>query len=199
MTHFNQVANQWDTPEKIQLNQKYADEIKSMTARHGFKKILEVGCGTGLLGSFFMTENNEFLGIDTSSGMLDVFNKKFGHLSKVKSALLNLEDQELNEKEFDLIISTMAFHHLVSPQEMLLKLKDKLTADGFIAIIDLDQEDGTFHPDPVKMGVHHFGFSAVENAQWAAQAGLKMKERKIIHTTFKNEKAYPIFVALYTK
>lgn len=199
MTHFNQVANQWDTPEKIQLNQKYADEIKSLTANHGFKKILEVGCGTGLLGSFFMTESNEFLGIDTSSGMLDIFNKKFGHLPNVRSALLNLEDQELNEKEFDLIVSTMAFHHLVSPEEMLIKLKGELTTDGFMAIIDLDQEDGTFHPDPVKMGVHHFGFSAEENAHWAAQAGLKMKERKIIHTTFKNEKAYPIFVALYTK
>lgn len=197
MSHFNQAANTWDTPEKISLNEKYAEKIKQLSNKKSFHKIMEVGCGTGLLGANFVEEDNALIGIDTSEGMLSIFKEKFSKNKNVHAQLLNLENDDLQDNDFDLIISSMAFHHLKEPENMLRKLKSKLASDGVIAIIDLDKEDGTFHPDPVKMGVHHFGFSEDEAKRWASANDLKLK-REIIHVNHKNDKNYPVFLALFT-
>lgn len=196
MSHFNQAANSWDTPEKKEQNRKYAEEIKTLAGRKEFKNILEVGCGTGLLGENFLSNTAHLLGIDTSEGMLAVFAQKFSDNPYVRALKLNLEKELLNEESFDLILSSMAFHHLQSPSEMMKKLAAKLSPGGIAAIIDLDQEDGSFHPDPAGMGVHHFGFNEETTQSWAKENGLKM-ERKIINIIQKNEKQYPVFLAVF--
>jgi ubiquinone/menaquinone biosynthesis C-methylase UbiE len=199
MTHFNQAANSWDTPEKIQQNKMYADEIIQCLQGNVPRHILEVGCGTGLLGSNFVNDKTKLLGIDTSSGMLEVFNQKFTNYPLVKSQLINLEKENLNndEKDFDLIISAMAFHHLENPKDMLKKLKSLSLKAGAIVVIDLDQEDGTFHPDPKNMGVHHFGFSSDETNSWSKELNFSKVIRKTVNVIHKNEKEYPIFMSIF--
>ena len=198
MTHFNKTANEWDTPEKILLNENYANRIKSLIAPKNNNKILDLGCGTGLLISNFQNDENILIGVDTSEGMLDVFNKKFKNNSNVKSYLLNLEESDLHEDKFDLIVSSMAFHHLKQPDKIIEKLKKLLTPSGCIAIIDLDLEDGSFHPDPKNMGVYHSGFSIETTNMWADKANFKNTYREIIHTINKNEKSYPVFLVIYS-
>ena len=198
MTHFNKTANEWDTPEKILLNEKYANRIKSLIALNNKSKILDLGCGTGLLISNFQNNENILIGVDTSEGMLEVFNKKFVNNTNVRSHLLNLEENDLDENKVDLVVSSMAFHHLQHPDKMLEKLKKMLSPDGSIAIIDLDFEDGSFHPDPKNMGVYHSGFSNETTKMWADKAKFKNMHREIIHSINKNEKSYPIFLAIYS-
>lgn len=198
MTHFNKTADQWDTLEKIILNEQYSKRIKSLIPHNKMSKILDFGCGTGLLISNFQNEENILIGVDTSEGMLEVFNNKFKNLKNTKSYLLNLEENDLNEGQFDLIVSTMTFHHLKQPDQMIKKLKKMLASDGVIAIIDLDQEDGSFHPDPANMGVFHFGFSNEMTNTWADQVKLERPHREIIHTINKNNKSYPVFLAIFS-
>jgi ubiquinone/menaquinone biosynthesis C-methylase UbiE len=190
------MANSWDTPEKIALSAHYADRIRSHLKSKNPAKILEVGCGTGLLGANFLNETSTLLGVDTSKGMLDVFNEKFKGL-KARSVLLNLEEEELHENNFDLIISSMAFHHLKNPAAMINKLKKLLAPGGAIAVIDLDAEDGTFHPDPANMGVFHFGFSDETTRSWGSSAEFKDYSREIVHNIEKNDKLYPLFLAIF--
>lgn len=193
MNHFNEMSKEWDNPEKITQNAMYAEKIK-----HHLKfeptNILEVGCGTGLLGQQFVNDKNSLLGVDTSEGMLDVFNKKFAGNNRVQSKLINLEEETLNE-QYDLILTSMAFHHLVNPAQMVSKLKKNLRPGGVLAVIDLDKEDGSFHPDSKKMGVHHFGFSEEQNIEWGRE--FKEVKREIINVIQKNESEYPVFLALY--
>ena len=200
MTHFNEVANSWDTNEKIEQNKIYADKIKLTLKKSSFANILEFGCGTGLLGSNFIEENNHFLGIDTSNGMLEVFKNKFSNFSNVKSINLNLEENFLNSDyaKFDLIITSMAFHHLKDPKSMVKKFKDMLLPNGAIAIIDLDEEDGTFHPDPKNMGVYHFGFSENVTENWAQSLNFKNHSREIINTIKKESGNFPIFLVIFS-
>lgn len=196
MSHFNQVANSWDTPEKSELSKHYAQQINSHFENKKPQRILEVGCGTGLLGANFLNENSYLLGIDTSAGMLEVFDQKFKD-QNAKSILLNLESEELEENNFDLIISSMAFHHLKSPGDIIKKLRKHLAANGIIAVIDLDAEDGTFHPDPKNMGVFHFGFSDETTKKWAKENDFKNYHREIVHKIDKNNKVYPLFLAVF--
>lgn len=198
MEHFNQAASTWDTPEKVQTAQKFKNRISSYVPSSSPLRILEVGCGTGLLGEQFLAEKNTLLGIDTSTGMLEVFNQKFAGNDRVKSLLWNLEESDLAEKGFDLVISSMAFHHLKNPSQVVHKLKSLLSPTGIIAIIDLETEDGSFHPDPKKMGVQHFGFSEQETKEWGVKAGFYGIHREVVNTIHKNNKTYSQFLAIYS-
>lgn len=198
MSHFNSIANQWDTPEKIKQNKSYAELIKKHLTQLNSISILEVGCGTGLLGGEFLSDENHLLGLDTSTGMLEVFNQKYIN-HKATSMLLNLEEHDLPaDQKFDLILSAMAFHHLKNPLTMLSKLSSHLKTKGTIVVIDLDQEDGTFHPDPKNMGVHHFGFNEEQTKAWCLEAQLTKLPRQIVNIVHKNEKQYPIFLEIFT-
>lgn len=163
---------------------------------NGKADILDFGCGTGLFGLEFLEYIKTLTGIDTSQGMLEVFDLKTRDYENIKSLNINLEDSPLSEK-FDLIISSMAFHHLDDPLKVLIKLKRALNKKGQIVIVDLDKEDGTFHPDNDGMGVKHFGFSRIELDRWADVAKLKLDYR-IINSISKNETEFKQFLAIYT-
>ncbi|NIV32583.1 MAG: methyltransferase domain-containing protein, partial [Anaerolineae bacterium] len=61
------------------------------------------------------------------------------------------------ERQFDLIVSAMALHHVEDTERLLQRFHQHLSPGGGIALADLDQEDGSFHPPEVE-GVFHDGF-----------------------------------------
>ena len=75
------------------------------------------------------------------------------------------------ERKFDGIISSMTIHHLEDIPALFSKFYTMLDDHGFIAIADLDSEDGTFHSD--NEGVFHYGFDRHLLAEYAQKAGFK--------------------------
>lgn len=197
MSHFNQAANTWDSNEKVQMMAELALKTKEKLALKNNVDILDVGCGTGLFCFEFVDLAKSITGVDTSEGMLAVFNTKANHNEKYKSFNIDLEKDNL-ELSFDLIISSMVFHHLESPDDMVLKLSRLLNSGGKMAIVDLCSEDGSFHPDPKKMGVKHFGFSNEQINSWAKKANLKVSI-SVIAKRMKNQKVYEQFLAIFEK
>lgn len=193
MTHFDQSANEWDSPGKIELIKMTAQKIKDNIELGDNLKIMDFGCGTGLLAEEFFDYAKELVGVDTSAGMLEVFDKKFADYSHAYSKNINLEHETMDQK-FDLIVSSMAFHHLNDPACMVSKLMNLLEPGGRLVIVDLDEEDGTFHPDNESMGVKHFGFSKEIIEKWHPQV-----THSIVHAIEKNERQYPLFLAIFQK
>lgn len=196
-SHFNSSAATWDKPEKIAKAKEYAQvinkAIREIDSKFQIEGILEIGCGTGLLGGNFLTGQTPYTGVDASEEMLKVLKSKFPG-PNVKTLNLDVEKEDLSKLDFNFVISQMAFHHLHEPATVLKKLAQKSRAK--FAIIDLDQEDGTFHPDPKAMGVQHFGFSKDEISQWAQSSGLKLEHYQILDQIHKNDKTYPLFLAI---
>lgn len=195
MSHFNEVANNWDTEEKIERVTKQAQGIKNKINLESNLDILDFGCGTGLLGFEFINNAKTLLGIDTSDGMLDVFNLKTKDFPNVQSSSINLENENLDRK-FDLIVSAMTFHHLYNPENVLMKFSKMLNKNGKIAVIDLESEDGSFHPDNEGMGVQHFGFSENTLISWAKKCNLDI-EVSVLDKIKKNNKEYNLFLAIF--
>ena len=196
MSHFNKVANEWDSEGKTKMMQKLASETLKKLALSSKVDMMDFGCGTGLFGLEFIEYAKSLKGIDVSAGMLEGFDRKTDQQTEISSLKLDLEANEL-EDTFDLIVSSMAFHHLNTPLQVLLKLKKALRAGGKIAIVDLNEEDGSFHPDNEGMGVKHFGFSQAELSLWANKAGLSI-EHSFINNIAKNGKEYKQFLAIYS-
>ncbi len=200
MSHFNETANEWDTPDKIESSKLFARKIKEHIKT--FDKpvdILDFGCGTGLIAYEFIDQAKKLVGIDTSEGMLEVFKQKGEGLGKVETHLINLEESDLEDQKFDLIVTSTAFHHLDDPQKMVHKLYGMLNDGGQLAVVDLDKEDGSFHPDNKRMGVKHFGFSEEEVMAWGEKGGFSSTKRYLIHSFEKNEREYPLFLAVFEK
>lgn len=99
-------------------------------------KILEIGVGTGNLASKFLNSNYDIVGIDQSREMLSVAKEKYPRLKVRLGEFLKIP---YDNKSFDIIISTYAFHHLnerekcIAIEEMIRALKD----NGVIIIGDL--------------------------------------------------------------
>lgn len=197
MNHFNDKAHEWDKPEKVNMMKKLATNTKSILNIEKKGKVLDFGCGTGLFGLEFEDLANEIVGIDTSEEMLKVWDKKTEGHTNISRQFINLEEENLSDK-FDLIVSSMTFHHLNKPAELLIKLSQSLLDNGKMAIVDLEKEDGSFHPDNKKMGVNHFGFDENEIQSWANAANMKVKTYHI-NSIKKNDREYGQFLAIFEK
>lgn len=200
MNHFKEAAKNWDTNEKVLRNKSFFEAItKHLDGGISNKAFIDFGCGTGLLASFFAEESSYLLGIDTTDEMLEEFNKKFERFSHVKTLNINLDEESFadDSQMVDAIFTAMAFHHSNTPIVALSKLQKLVKPGGKIFIIDLDEEDGSFHSNNQMMGVKHYGFSKDELSTWSSSLEFRKFSHEIIYEMNKNERVYSVFMAIF--
>jgi hypothetical protein len=88
----------------------------------------------------------------------------------------------------------MTMHHIKDVTAMLGKFFAMLNDGGFIAIADLEREDGTFHKEDT--GVHHAGFATEEIAKVAADIGFANVTIPIVSVVHKPQGDYPVFLLM---
>jgi cyclopropane fatty-acyl-phospholipid synthase-like methyltransferase len=156
---FDTAAPTWDeNPARVKLAHDVARAIRDTLPLTPAMDVLDFGCGTGLLTLQLQPHVRTITGVDSSPGMLDVLNQKISTagLSGVKTALFNPDQASTLTGEYDLIVSSMTFHHVPEIQDLLKIFHSHLRPGGRVAIADLDCEGGRFHDS--NEGVCHFGF-----------------------------------------
>jgi SAM-dependent methyltransferase len=101
-------------------------------------------------------------------------------LTNAAAIALDLSSDPVPDSRFDLIVSSMALHHIKEPARLLKRFYDLLLPGGCLGIADLDREDGAFHKD--NTGVAHFGFERPQLKRLLEEAGFS-KVRDITATT----------------
>jgi 2-polyprenyl-3-methyl-5-hydroxy-6-metoxy-1,4-benzoquinol methylase len=96
------------------------------------------------------------------------------------------------EQTFDGIISSMTMHHVEDVKSMFGKFHSMLNDGGFVAIADLDTEDGSFHTEDT--GVFHFGFDRDAIAKAALEAGFRNVDIVSASVVHKPQGDYPVFL-----
>jgi len=167
-------------------------------------RLLDYGCGTGLLGLYLLAHVKHVTGIDTSPGMLEVLRQKI-----VQSEISNMEVQLVDLQEplesstlrhsFGAATMNMVLHHVQEISALFANLKSLLTAGGTLFIADLDTEPGTFHGQEVP-GVFHHGFDRDKLSDQLSEAGFTAVEIRTVHTMETEHKDgtvgnYEIFLA----
>lgn len=94
--------------------------------------------------------------------------------------------------QYDGVISSMTLHHIRDIDALFRKFFDLVRPGGFIALADLDREDGSFHTQDT--GVHHFGFDRDHLASVAADAGFSQVQVVTASTIMKPQGEYPVFL-----
>lgn len=156
---FNKVAATWDEePRRVKLAGDIADSITQNVPLASSMDVLDFGCGTGLLTLNLQPQVRTITGIDSSKGMLDILRAKTESLGlvNVSAQYKDLDGGDALEGAFHLVTSCMTFHHVRDIEALLKSFYTIIHPSGYIAIADLDLDDGLFHEDST--GVFHNGF-----------------------------------------
>jgi ubiquinone/menaquinone biosynthesis C-methylase UbiE len=194
--NFDAAAALWDEePRRLKLSQDIAAAIKVHVPVSAQWDAMDYGCGTGLVTLQLAPHLGTILGVDSSQGMLDRLATKVSELEMTNVAALrcNLEQGELPGRCFDLITSAMTFHHIPEPLQLLKSLHSLLKSGGWIALADLEAEDGSFHDDPT--GVFQHGFSRGMMMELLESSGFQNITIATIATVIKGERSFPVFLA----
>ncbi|MGS1012978.1 class I SAM-dependent methyltransferase [Rhodanobacter sp. UC4450_H17] len=157
---FNVIAADWDeSPRRRELASAVAASIEAAVPLQADWEAMEYGCGTGLVGATLAPKLGRLLACDVSPGMLAVLEAKAGAagLDNLQACVLDLTSEPPPAQPFDFIFSSMTMHHIPDVPELLRTFHSMLKPGGWLALADLDAEDGTFHEGGVS-GVMHHGF-----------------------------------------
>ena len=155
-------------------------------------QIMDFGSGTGLLLEKIAPFVGKITAVDISKSMNTELEAKRDNLDcELEIIEMDLSKSGLSRK-FDGIISSMTMHHVEDIQTMFNDFYNMLNEKGFIAIADLDKEDGSFHKDDT--GVFHSGFNRDAFLEDAEKAGFKNLQIISASTAYKPYGKYPVFL-----
>lgn len=171
---FDSAAATWDdNPQRRALAQQIAEAIAGAVPLRTDMRLMDYGCGTGLVTLALRPFVGHAIAADSSDGMLQALAAKVqaSGLTNVEPVRLDLEHEDWQGPSFDVIVSSMTLHHIQSAALVVRKLADMLVEGGTLAIADLDAGSERFHDD--NSGVMHHGFSADQRQELFQQAWLR--------------------------
>lgn len=104
--------------------------LKNMS--QGCGRLLDIGCGSGLLTSKFVPHFSETIGIDISSEMIEIAKKQY---LKTKFMVMDGNTLEFPDEYFDMVVSQHTFHHL-QREKAVNEVKRVLKKNGVAVIMD---------------------------------------------------------------
>jgi len=192
MSSFDKRAKEWDQQDRRVNGAKIiANAIKEKIALTQEMEILDFGTGTGLLGFEIAKEVKQVYGLDTSIAMLEKLQDK----NSTKLQIIPIHQEILNKpltQEFDGVISSMTLHHIEDIESFFQTIYKNIKKNGFIALADLEQEDGTFHSN--NSDVHHYGFHPDTLIKLAEKSGFQDIEINNINTIEKPHGNFGVFL-----
>lgn len=199
--HFDRKAADWDANERhLALT---SDILKAVTREwpvDSSPRLLDYGAGTGLCSLTLAPRCASVLAMDVSAGMLSRLEEKSraSGMTHLQTRQQDLCSEPLIGQRFDVILCAMTLHHVADIELLLNRFHSMLEPGGFIAIADLEKEDGTFHDEPV--GVHHHGFIRDCLSRQMMNAGFTFVTMDTVHQIRKPRNSgtqeYPVFCAI---
>jgi 2-polyprenyl-3-methyl-5-hydroxy-6-metoxy-1,4-benzoquinol methylase len=190
-THFDTAARDWDQRPMSQQLAAVPERLLAQLPLQASDHVLDFGAGTGLLSVPIAPKVAQVTALDMSAAMLQVLDEK---------GLANITTLQQDifaglPGRYHAVVSCMALHHVADTAALLRAFAAALHPGGRIALVDLYQEDGSFHGDNEAKGVQHFGFAPEALQALAEQAGLMdIAFSDILRLQHRNGRAYPLFL-----
>jgi len=140
---FNEWANEYD---QVLGNQKRHHELLDLAVQMSNVKdgerVLDIGCGTGLLSlKFLQAANCTVHGIDLAEDMLKICRTRMEDLNLASRVTIkngDIADLEFKDSAFDIVASTVTLHHLKDKQPTINKIYRILKPKGRFVLGDID-------------------------------------------------------------
>ncbi|NRB36880.1 MAG: class I SAM-dependent methyltransferase [Pseudomonadales bacterium] len=191
--YFKQKADSYEeVNHRVENVRNISKALLSKIVFNSSMKLMDFGSGTGLLLESIAPYVQKITAIDVSPSMNEKLNAKREKIDCELDILeLDLSNSSLDLK-FDGIISSMTMHHVEDIEAMFKRFYSLLNENGFIAIADLDTEDGSFHKEDT--GVYHTGFERTHIQKIAVKSGFTNVSVSSASMVKKPQGDYPVFL-----
>lgn len=172
--NFNNQATNWDDERRIKRAKIIANEMMSAIPVKEKSCAMEFGCGTGLVSFNLMDRFEHITLIDTSRGMIEQLNKKIidAKVQNMTAMEMDINKAQALQDKFDVIYTSLALHHIADTKLTLENLHRMLNNDGYLCIVELVEEDGSFHKEEKDFDGHN-GFNQEDLKKLLEDAGFK--------------------------
>ncbi len=164
---------------------------------HEGMDVLDFGAGTGLVTAHVASRVRSVTALDVSQAMLEKLASKEELREKVDILRQNILERPIG-RQFDLIVSAMAMHHVEDTDFLIQRFAEHLEPGARVALADLDAEDGNFHPGDAE-GVFHAGFDRDALGAILEKHGFRDIDFSTAVTVEKEERRYPVFLVVATR
>ena len=196
-TDFDARAATWDDdPAKVERARVVADAIRAAVPLEASTALLEYGAGTGLVSQALADGVGRVTLAEPSAGMRAAMADKVAAGALPPDARvwdLDLARDAVPSERFDLVVTVMTLHHIPELEPVLQGFAQLLADGGWLGVVDLDEEDGSFHDDPHFDG--HHGLSRTSLQGQLEAAGFVHVRFEPCHVVEKQGRAYPLFLA----
>jgi ubiquinone/menaquinone biosynthesis C-methylase UbiE len=196
---FKEKSKVWDSnPVIVGMSEVFSAEIRKNIKLTGDTKVLEFGCGTGLVGLSLAPEVRSIVMVDKSAAMLSVLREKVSAFDFRNVEIIEgeIDQAGIEKSSMEVIFSFMAFHHIDDISAVLRIFRSILKKDGCVILGDLCKEDGGFHGTGM---VPHNGFGPEEIRDLFVSNGFKVNKLYPFNTVKKpdpqgNLRSYDQFI-----
>jgi ubiquinone/menaquinone biosynthesis C-methylase UbiE len=153
---FQEWANEYDnTLGKVSRHHALLDLAVEVSGIQRDDKVLDIGCGTGLLSLKFLNAADcRITAIDSSPQMLRLFQEKiekFGLTEKIRCLQISAEEMEFPSGQFDIIAATVSLHHVKEKGPVIRKIHEYLNDGGRFVLGDIDMDTTGRLDDPERL------------------------------------------------
>ena len=195
---FQDKARDWDSrPIPQIISERVGDALSRAIQWSPTMEIMDFGAGTGLVTARVASRVKRLWAVDVSASMLEQLRAKQALADRVETVCQDILTKPLS-RTFDGIVSAMAMHHVQDLPRLLERFQEHLVPGGFVALADLDQEDGSFHPAGIE-GVYHHGFDREQLAEQLVDAGFVDPTFETAVTLERDGRDYPVFLVTATR
>lgn len=152
---FDQIANQYDTPERVEISKVIGEEIRAHIASGREKDAVDYGCGTGLVGMQLLDEFQSLLFADASAHMIEQVERKIANLPavpRVSALCCDFTENCPADLHADYILLVQTLLHIREVDPLLANLHRILRQGGHLLIVDFDKNES------IVSGEVHNGF-----------------------------------------
>jgi ubiquinone/menaquinone biosynthesis C-methylase UbiE len=179
---FDNYAKTWDTDKRIDRARVIANEISNSILINENYSAMEFGCGTGLVSFNLYEKFKNIALIDSSKGMIEILHSKIEKCKVTNMVTYNLDitNKTSLDMKFDVIYTSMVLHHINDTKAIIKRFYELLNKDGYLCIVDLDEEDGSFHKNYPEFDGHN-GFNQDDLKNTLSDCGFKDIEAKTFY------------------
>ncbi|MGL5368345.1 MAG: methyltransferase domain-containing protein [Cetobacterium somerae] len=118
---------------------KYLSRILNIGYPFKDKRVLDLGCGTGLLSLSLADKAKDIVALDISNGMINSLKAKIKkrEIKNINAIKGDIHNTEFPDNFFDTIVCVLSFHHFHDISRVMQILKRILKPFGEIIVVDI--------------------------------------------------------------
>jgi len=153
---FQDWANEYDTTlGKVKRHHALLDRVVRVSGVKSGDRVLDIGCGTGLLSLKFLDKAGcTVTAIDSSAEMLTIFQgkiEKFGLTGRVRCEQRSAEEMDYGPGRFDIVAATVSLHHVKEKQPVVDRIYESLADGGRFVLGEIDLDTTGRLDDPKRL------------------------------------------------